>query len=130
LSNHPPETLFIRLGVDSTDPLAGLAASDPRINRLLDRVRMLPEYCLRPAGSPSSLPGGRGLADTKTTDPRGALVTGPIADAGKFKPPILRNLATRAPFFHNGGAETLDDLVNFYNPMFALTLTDQQTDAL
>jgi cytochrome c peroxidase len=130
LGNHPSETFFIRLGVDSTDTLAGLAASDPRINRLLDRVRMLPEYCLRPAGSPSTLPCGSDLADIKTTDPGRALVTGRIADVGKFKPPILRNLATRAPFFHNAGAETLDDLVNFYNARFELNLTDQEHDDL
>ena len=62
----------------------------------------------------------------KTTDPGRALVTGLILDVGKFKPPILRDLPARAPFFHNGAAETLDDVVNFYNAKFDLHLTDQE----
>jgi len=130
LGNHPSETFFIRLGVDSTDTLADLAVSDPRINPLLDRVRMLPAYCLRPASSTSTSGCGSASDDIETTDPGRALVTGRIADVGKFKPPILRNLATRAPYFHNGAAETLDDLVNFYNARFQLNLTDQEHDDL
>jgi len=130
LGNHPSETFFIRLGVDSTATLAELAASDPRINKLRDRVRMLPEYCLRPASSTSTLPCGSDSGDIQTTDPGRALVTGRITDVGKFKPPILRNLATRAPFFHNAAAETLDDLVNFYNARSQLNLTDQEHDDL
>ena len=118
VGNNPSETFLIRLGVDSPDTLAGLAAADTRVDRLLERVRMLPEYCLRPAGSTSDSPCGDEVGDATTTDPGRALVTGRIADVGKFKPPILRGLAIRAPFFHNAAAETLDDLVNFYNAKF------------
>ena len=42
-------------------------------------------------------------------------VTGDPADAGKFKTPPLRNIALRAPYFHNGGKATLDDVLAFYN---------------
>ena len=42
-------------------------------------------------------------------------VTGNEIDRGRFKTPPLRNVALRAPFFHNGGKETLLDVVNFYN---------------
>ncbi len=42
-------------------------------------------------------------------------VTGNEIDRGRFKTPSLRNVALRAPFFHNGGKETLLDVVNFYN---------------
>jgi len=36
--------------------------------------------------------------DHRPTDPRRALVTGLCADLGGFKPPILRGVATRAPY--------------------------------
>jgi cytochrome c peroxidase len=63
---------------------------------------------------------------TQTTDPGRALVTGKWADIGKFKGPILRGLAARPPYFHNGSAATLDDAVNFYNNRFALGLSAQE----
>ncbi len=42
-------------------------------------------------------------------------VTGNEVDRGRFKTPPLRNVALRAPYFHNGGKETLLEVVNFYN---------------
>lgn len=42
-------------------------------------------------------------------------VTGNNVDRGRFKTPHLRNVALRAPFFHNGGKDTLLEVVNFYN---------------
>jgi len=41
-------------------------------------------------------------------------VTGNALDAGRFKTPGLRNIALRAPYFHNGGKATLDDVLAFY----------------
>jgi cytochrome c peroxidase len=41
------------------------------------------------------------------TDPGRALISGKCADIGKVKGPILRGLAARAPYFHNGSAATL-----------------------
>ena len=61
-----------------------------------------------------------------TTDPGRALVTGLWADIGKVKGPILRGLAARAPYFHNGSARTLADVVTFYNKRFNLNLSAQQ----
>jgi cytochrome c peroxidase len=43
----------------------------------------------------------------RTTDPGRAMVTGRWKDIGRFKGPILRGLAARAPYFHNGFAATL-----------------------
>jgi cytochrome c peroxidase len=60
------------------------------------------------------------------TDPGLALMTGLCADIGKFKVPILRGLAARAPYFHNGSAKTLADLVEFYDRHFGFSLTDQE----
>ena len=60
------------------------------------------------------------------TDPGRALVTGKWKDVGRFKGPILRGLAGRDPYFHNGAAESLRDVVNFYDTRFELNLTEQQ----
>lgn len=61
-----------------------------------------------------------------TTDPGRAMVTGLWADIGKVKGPILRGLAARAPYFHNGSAQTLAEVVTFYNKRFNLNLSGQQ----
>jgi len=60
------------------------------------------------------------------TDPGRALISGKCADIGKVKGPILRGLAARAPYFHNGSAATLLDVVNFYDQRFGIGFTDQQ----
>jgi cytochrome c peroxidase len=64
------------------------------------------------------------------TDPGRALITGRCSDIGKVKGPILRGLAARAPYFHNGSAATLMDVVNFYDQRFGIGFTDQQKQAL
>jgi hypothetical protein len=43
-----------------------------------------------------------------TTDLGRAMITGKWRDIGKFKGPVLRGLAARAPYFHNGSAATLE----------------------
>jgi cytochrome c peroxidase len=42
---------------------------------------------------------------------------------GRFKGPILRGLAARAPYFHNGSAATLEDAIGFYDTRFNIGLT-------
>jgi len=66
----------------------------------------------------------------QTTDPGRAMITGKWADIGKFKGPILRALAARAPYFHNGSAATLDDVIDFYESRFHLALTPQERSDL
>jgi hypothetical protein len=66
----------------------------------------------------------------QVTDLGRAMITGNCADVGKVKGPILRGLAGRAPYFHNGGAATLNDVVEFYNQRFGLNLTSQQKSDL
>ena len=36
---------------------------------------------------------------------------------------MLRALASRAPYFHNGSAATLEDVVDFYDTRFSIGLT-------
>jgi hypothetical protein len=61
-----------------------------------------------------------------TTDPGKALLTGKCSDVNRIKGPVLRGLAARAPYFHNGAAQNLTQLVNFYNQRFQMNLTDQE----
>ncbi|HEV7715220.1 MAG TPA: hypothetical protein VGO53_06480 [Steroidobacteraceae bacterium] len=65
-----------------------------------------------------------------TTDPGKALVTGLCSDVNRMKGPVLRGLAARAPYFHNGAAATLLDAVNFYNQRFGMKLTPEQKSQL
>jgi cytochrome c peroxidase len=66
----------------------------------------------------------------QVTDPGRALISGRCEDIGKFKGAILRGLASRAPYFHNGSAATLMDAVEFYNTRFNLQLNSQQKSDL
>ncbi len=65
-------------------------------------------------------------AIVQTTDPGRALITGKWKDVARFKGPILRDLAARAPYFHNGSAATLADVVVFYNTRFNIGLTPSE----
>lgn len=66
----------------------------------------------------------------QTTDPGLALLSGKWTDIGKFKGPILRGLAARAPYFHNGSAATLMDAVNFYDTRFGIGMSARQKNDL
>ena len=60
-----------------------------------------------------------------TTDLGQALIDGKFDHIGKIKGPILRGLAGRAPYFHNGSAATLQD-----DTRFNLHLSEQDKDDL
>jgi cytochrome c peroxidase len=77
----------------------------------------LPVYTLRNMSTQETV---------QTTDPGRAMITGKWADIGKFKGPILRALAARAPYFHNGSAETLEEVVEFYEKRFTIGLTARE----
>jgi hypothetical protein len=67
----------------------------------------------------------------KTTSDLGqALIDGKFDHVGKIKGPILRGLSARAPFFHNGSAQTLLDAVRFYETRFGLGLTPREESDL
>ncbi|MGC1107811.1 MAG: hypothetical protein WA876_14875 [Candidatus Acidiferrales bacterium] len=63
---------------------------------------------------------------TYTSDPAKAIISGQCSDVGRGKGLILRGLAARAPYFHNGAAATLDEVVEFYNSRFQMNLTPEQ----
>lgn len=53
-------------------------------------------------------------------------ITGRWDDLGLFKTPTLRGLAGRAPYFHNGIAATLEDVVRHYENHFEFIFTDEE----
>jgi cytochrome c peroxidase len=65
-----------------------------------------------------------------TSDPGKALISGQCSDIGRGKGLILRGLAARAPYFHNGVAANLQQVVNFYNKRFEIGLSHQQMQDL
>jgi cytochrome c peroxidase len=62
----------------------------------------------------------------KTTDPGRALLTGKWKDIGRFKGPILRAVASRPPYFHDGSAADLQSVIEFYNTRFNIGLTESE----
>jgi cytochrome c peroxidase len=60
------------------------------------------------------------------TDAGRGQVTGLWNDLGRFKTPTIRALAARAPYFHNGTAATLDDVVRHYERHLGFIFTDQE----
>jgi cytochrome c peroxidase len=65
-----------------------------------------------------------------TNDPGLAMITGLCADIGRFTVPQLRGLAARAPYFSDGSAATLVDVVTFYNNRFGIKLSNQDIQDL
>jgi cytochrome c peroxidase len=88
-----------------------LGVADP------SRAPYLPVYTLRNLATNEIV---------RTTDPGRALVTGKWSDIARFKGPVLRALAARPPYFHNGSAATLEEAVDFYNTRFNIGLTARE----
>ena len=64
--------------------------------------------------------------ERQLTDTGRGNVTGAWNDLGRFKTPTLRGLAARAPYFHNGIAATLEDVVRHYEQHLGFVFTDQE----
>jgi len=65
-----------------------------------------------------------------TTDPGRAMISGAWKDVGRLKGPVLHGLSSRAPYFHNGSARTLADVIDFYNKHFNVGFTEQEKEDL
>jgi len=126
-----PTTIVSTCGICHDSPNAGNhsvsaaldigVADPPGGNNVLD-TSYLPviTICPKDAATPC----------VQTTDPGRAMITGKFADVGKFKGPVLRGLAGRAPYFHNGSAQTLQDIVNFYDARFHIGFTAREKSDL
>jgi hypothetical protein len=65
-----------------------------------------------------------------TTDPGRALITGRCNDVGSLVMGQFRGLAARAPYFSNGSAATLRELVDFYDRRFDMKLSETEKQDL
>lgn len=97
--------------------------SNPQIKAALQQLSFpkLPVYQVSGCTDPFT-----GETTVYTTDLGKAMLTGQCGDLNRIKGPILRGLAARAPYFHNGAAANLSELINFYNQRFNMGLTELQ----
>jgi cytochrome c peroxidase len=56
--------------------------------------------------------------------------TGHWTDVGGFRAPPLRGLAARAPYFHDGQAKTLKEVIKYFDRRFDIGLTSDERDDL
>ncbi len=126
VGNHSlPLALDIGTGHDpasETDPLIanGLAQLS---------VPDLPVYRITGCPNPFQVPGQPVEPYVIfTTDPGKGLISGLCSDMVRTKGPILRGLASRAPYFHNGAARDLNELLEFYNQRFQMNLTKEEKE--
>jgi cytochrome c peroxidase len=115
VGNHST-SLPINIGVTMAQP----TNNDGSPNNVLD-IAQLPVYTLHNPATGASV---------AVTDPGKAMLSGNWTDIGKTKGPMLRGLAGRAPYFHNGSAKDLTTVVNFYNQRFNIGFTPQQVSDL
>lgn len=66
----------------------------------------------------------------RTTDGGRGIRSGLWNDLNKFKTPSLRGAAARGHFFHNGIAETLEDVVRYYEANLGFRFTRAQREDL
>jgi hypothetical protein len=69
-------------------------------------------------------------ATITVSDPGLAMLTGKWNDIGKFKVPVLRGLAGRAPYFHDGEGASLGGVIVFYEVRFNFTIPPQDIQDL
>lgn len=101
--------------------------TDPQIKAALAQLSYpdLPIYRITGCNDPFT-----GDSILYTTDLGKAALTGKCVDMNRMKGPVLRGLAGRAPYFHNGSAATIEEVVNFYNQRFNMGMTKHQRQEL
>jgi hypothetical protein len=65
-----------------------------------------------------------------TQDPGRALISGKCNDVGAIVMQQLRGLSARAPYFSNGSAGSLGEMVDFYDRRFDIGFTDREREDL
>jgi hypothetical protein len=65
-----------------------------------------------------------------TQDPGRALISGQCNDVGTIVMQQFRGLAARAPYFSNGSAATLRELVDFYDRRYSIGYSEQEKEDL
>jgi len=70
------------------------------------------------------------LEERETTDPGRAVRSGRWSDMDRFKTPSLRGIVARAPYFHNGIAKNLTEVVRHYEEELDFEFSDPQREDL
>ncbi len=146
--NHRPLEITGAVGVNtSSAPLSGSCASCHDISDERHGLGALGRY--RSSDQPAlGDPGARSAAGFKITcnpdapahpflgreiitqDPGRAMTTGKCADVGAIAVQQLRGLSARAPYFSNGSAQTLEEVVDFYDRRFEAGFSAQEKQDL
>lgn len=115
------------VGIGGTSPAPGVTPPAGAPTTIPAPSMLLPIFKLTCAPGKSTVFQG---SQVQTNDPGLAMITGKCADIGRFTVPQLRGLAARAPYFSDGSAATLLDVVTFYNNRFKIGLTNQNIQDL
>lgn len=96
-----------------------LDANNPNMDRSTREARTpdLPLYTFRNRTTDET----RRLSDAGRGN-----ITGLWRDLGRFKTPTLRGLSSRPPYFHNGIAATLEDVVRHYERHLGFAFSDAE----
>ncbi len=105
------DTGYYHIGVRPGADDAGLAGNDPVGKMPLSQAEVMRQRVCSEPGLNFMVPGrpGDGIAQAPLS------CSDDIARTGFVKAPQLRNVALTAPYFHNGGQLTLEQVVEFYN---------------
>jgi hypothetical protein len=101
------------------------AAATPQLPGRVDDLPLFKLTC-KPGAAPHPFLG----RVIYTTDPGRALISGRCSDIGAITMQQMRGLAARAPYFANGSARTLRELVDYYNLRFDIRYSDQEKQDL
>jgi cytochrome c peroxidase len=126
------DTGFYNIGVRGTLEDLGLGANLLELNGQpvpLSKARQLSEQLL------VDVDGNETVVNVDLPQLAGPAVPGErVAVDGAFKTPTLRNVELTAPYFHNGGHLTLEQVVRFYKdqaiPFFALENMDNLAEGI
>ena len=123
--NVGDHSLAVPLDIGTSHSVLPSTESNPQVAAALAELNMpnLPVYLI--SGCPDPADPTR-AAPFYTSDPGRALITGKCSDLNRIKGPILRGLSARAPYFHNGSAADLSQVVDFYDKRFQMALTPEQ----
>jgi cytochrome c peroxidase len=127
--NVGDHSLPVPLDIGTSHSSLPSTESDPRVAAALAELDMpdLPVYLISGCPDPFNPSASTSFY---TSDPGRALITGKCSDLNRIKGPILRGLAARPPYFHNGAAADLAQVVRFYDERFQMSLTPEQESDL
>jgi len=108
-------------GIDTAPGRVDVGNGNPDFSRVDPELPLFRIQCDKDARPHAFL--GRNFL---THDPGYALTTGKCEDVGKIVTQQLRGLAARAPYFSNGSAKMLRDIVDMYDRRYNIRFSEQE----